>query len=50
MTAMPQLVAGFHSLVGLAAVMVAVSAYYSPESFNLGSFGKIKTEALLKWE
>ena len=48
MTAMPQLVAGFHSLVGLAAVMVAVSAYYSPESFNLGSFGKIKTASIIE--
>ena len=48
MTAMPQLVAGFHSLVGLAAVMVAVSAYYSPESFNLGSFGDIKTASIIE--
>jgi NAD(P) transhydrogenase subunit beta len=48
MTAMPQLVAGFHSLVGLAAVLVAVSAYYSPDSFNLGSFQNIKTASIIE--
>ncbi|MDC0514017.1 NAD(P)(+) transhydrogenase (Re/Si-specific) subunit beta [Pelagibacteraceae bacterium] len=48
MTAMPQLVAGFHSLVGLAAVLVAISAYYSPESFGLGSFQKIKTASIVE--
>jgi NAD(P) transhydrogenase subunit beta len=48
MTAMPQLVAGFHSLVGLAAVLVGVSAYYSPEAFNLGNFQNIKTSSIIE--
>ena len=41
MTAMPELVAGFHSLVGLAAVFVAISAFLNPEAFNLGQPGNI---------
>jgi len=48
MTAMPQLVAGFHSLVGLAAVLVAVAAFYSPESFNIGTFLNIKTASMIE--
>ena len=48
MTAMPQLVAGFHSLVGLAAVLVAVAAFYSPESFNIGTFLNIKTASIIE--
>ena len=37
MTAMPELVAGFHSLVGLAAVFVAIGAFLNPTAFNLGN-------------
>lgn len=48
MTAMPQLVAGFHSLVGLAAVLVAAAAMYSPSSFGVGDVGDIKTVALVE--
>jgi len=48
MTAMPELVAGFHSLVGLAAVFVAIAAYLNPEAFNLGGIGSIKLASLIE--
>ncbi len=48
MTSLPQLVAGFHSLVGLAAVFVAAAAFYSPESFGIGVPGNIKGASLLE--
>ncbi len=48
MTAMPQLVAAFHSLVGLAAVMVAAAALYTPESFGIGAIGEIHAQALVE--
>jgi NAD(P) transhydrogenase subunit beta len=48
MTAMPELVAGFHSLVGLAAVFVAIAAYLNPEAFNLGNTGNIKLASLIE--
>ena len=47
MTAMPELVAGFHSLVGLAAVFVAISAFLNPEAFSLGT-GSIKLASLIE--
>ncbi|MAU98281.1 MAG: NAD synthetase [Fulvimarina sp.] len=48
MTAMPQLVAAFHSLVGLAAVMVAAAALYAPESMGIGAVGAIHGQALVE--
>jgi H+-translocating NAD(P) transhydrogenase subunit beta len=48
MTAMPQLVAAFHSLVGLAAVFVAAAALYAPEAFGIGSPGNIPVATLVE--
>ncbi len=48
MTDMPQLVAAFHSLVGLAAVFVAAAAFYAPESFGIGTLGHIHAQALVE--
>ena len=48
MTDMPQLVAAFHSLVGLAAVFVAAGALYAPEAFGIGEVGSIHTQALIE--
>ncbi|MGB2932397.1 MAG: NAD(P)(+) transhydrogenase (Re/Si-specific) subunit beta [Methyloceanibacter sp.] len=48
MTAMPELVAAFHSLVGLAAVLVAAAAFYEPEEFGIGVAGNIHTSSLVE--
>jgi H+-translocating NAD(P) transhydrogenase subunit beta len=48
MTSMPQLVAAFHSLVGMAAVLVAAAAIYSPESFGIGTVGAVHGQALVE--
>jgi len=48
MTALPQLVAAFHSLVGLAAVFVAAAALNAPEAFNIGVPGHIHAQSLLE--
>ena len=48
MTALPQLVAAFHSLVGLAAVFVAVAAFSHPEAFGIGQKGAIPVASLLE--
>ena len=48
MTALPQLVAGFHSLVGLAACFVAVSAYYEPAAYGIGTKGDIQVASLVE--
>ncbi|MGE0747501.1 MAG: NAD(P)(+) transhydrogenase (Re/Si-specific) subunit beta [Rhodospirillales bacterium] len=48
MTALPQLVAAFHSLVGLAAVFVATAALYAPDAYGIGSVGHIKVGSLVE--
>ncbi len=48
MTALPQLVAAFHSLVGLAAVFVAAAAFYRPEAYGIGTTGDIKIASLIE--
>ena len=48
MTALPQLVAAFHSLVGLAAVFVAASALNAPEAFGISTAGHVHTQSLIE--
>ncbi len=48
MTALPQLVAAFHSLVGMAAVLVASAALFAPESYGIGSPGHIHAGSLIE--
>ncbi len=48
MTAMPQLVAAFHSGVGLAAVFVAAGALYAPQAFGIGDVGSIHAASLVE--
>ena len=48
MTSMPELVAAFHSLVGMAAVLVAAGALYAPAAFGIGTIGHIHTASLIE--
>ncbi len=48
MTALPQLMAAFHSLVGIAAVFVAAAAFYNPEAYAIGTAGDIHTVSLIE--
>lgn len=45
---LPQLMAGFHSLVGLAAVFVALSAYFNPTAYGIGTVGHIHLNSLIE--
>ena len=48
MTSMPELVAAFHSLVGMAAVLVAAGAFYAPTAFDIGTVGAIHRASLIE--
>ncbi|MDP6388431.1 MAG: NAD(P)(+) transhydrogenase (Re/Si-specific) subunit beta [Alphaproteobacteria bacterium] len=48
MTALPQLVAAFHSLVGMAAVLVAAAAFYQPQAYGIGTPGNIAVASLVE--
>jgi len=48
MTALPQLVAAFHSLVGLAAVCVATAAFFAPAAYGIGQAGAIEPGSLVE--
>jgi len=48
MTSMPELVAAFHSLVGMAAVLVAAGAFYAPAAFDIGTHGHIHAQSLIE--
>jgi len=48
MTSMPELVAAFHSLVGMAAVLVAAGAFYAPAAFGIGTHGHIHGQSLIE--
>jgi proton-translocating NAD(P)+ transhydrogenase subunit beta len=48
MTSMPELFAAFHSLVGMAAVLVAAGAFYAPTAFDIGTHGHIHTQSLVE--
>ena len=48
MTSMPELVAAFHSLVGMAAVLVAAGAFYAPAAFDIGTQGDIHGASLIE--
>jgi H+-translocating NAD(P) transhydrogenase subunit beta len=48
MTALPQLVAAFHSLVGLAAVFIAAAAFHNPEAYGIGTPGDIHVGSLIE--